>query len=237
MLPSEPLNTSIDLEVHDAIHAHTIENVELTQRYSLTGQYMLAAARFARNCGAVERQNAGQPFGPFFDEIFQFAAAAVTFSVFSLESHLNDILADPTIAIHTTPLLAELKCAKYFPSMLERYNLALKANSVATFDESSSLYSAAEVLANFRNRLVHFEPHSSGDQKAKNLTLGEKLKSRFQLSPFVPEGQGPIFPLRCMSHAATIWAITTAREFMREFDHRIGRAHCLDLHSGDLSTE
>lgn len=234
MLPPEPLKTSTDLVLQDATHAHIVENVDLTQRYSLTGQYMMAAARFARNCGTVERQNVGQPFGPFFDEIFQFAAAAVTFSVFSLESHLNDIVSDPKIAIQYKQLLADRKCSS---SMVERYNLALKANSVVSFDESSSLYNAAEVLANFRNRLAHFEPHSSEDQEAKNLALGDKLKSRFHLSPFVPEGHGPIFPLRCMSHAATIWAITTAQEFMREFDHRMGRVHCLDLHSDDLGTE
>ena len=237
MLPPEPLKTSIDLVVQDVTHAHIIENVDLTQRYSLTGQYMMAAARFARNCGAVERQNVGRPFGPFFDEIFQFATGAVLFSVFSLESHLNDVRSDPKIAIQYNALLADLKRTKKPSSMVNRFDLALKANNVATFDESSPLYNAAEVLANFRNRLVHFEPHSSGDQEAKNLTLGEKLKSRFHLSPFVPEGHGPIFPLRCMSHAATVWAVVTARTFMREFDNRMGRVHCLDLHSDDLGTE
>jgi hypothetical protein len=213
MLPPEPLKTSIDLEVQDAIHAHIIENVDLTQRYSPTGQYMLAAARFARNCGAVERQNAGRPFGSFFDEIFQFATGAVLFSAFSLESHLNDVRSDTKIASQFKKVLADRKPAKskYCPSMLERYNLVLEANNVATFDESSPLYNAAEVLANFRNRLAHFEPHSSEDQKAKNLALGDKLKSRFHFSPFVPEGHGPIFPLRCMSHAATVWAVVTAR--------------------------
>jgi hypothetical protein len=237
MLPSEPQNKCIDLEVQDVVHAHIVENVALTQRYVLTAQYMMAAARFARNCGAIERKNVGRPLGPFFDEILQFATASITFSAFSLESHLNDIVSDAKSAIKYEPIFAALKRKNDSSLMASKYNEVLKANSVATFDENSLPYIAVEVLVNFRNRLVHFEPHSSDDQKAKNLALGERLRSRFPLSPFVPDGHGPIFPLRCMSHAATVWAITTARDFMREFDNRMGRVHYLDLHSDDLATE
>ncbi len=64
------------------------------QRSNFAVQHMLAAARFARLCYKVEAENAGSPFGPFYDEIISYVTATILSSVAGLEANINEIFAD-----------------------------------------------------------------------------------------------------------------------------------------------
>ena len=64
------------------------------QRTNFAVQHMIAAARFARLCYKVEDDNAGAPFGPFYDEIISYVTATILSTVASLEANINEIFAD-----------------------------------------------------------------------------------------------------------------------------------------------
>src|SRR4030042_426714 len=57
-------------------------------------QHMIAAARFARLCYKVEDDNAGAPFGPFYDEVVSYVTATILSSVAGVEANINELFAD-----------------------------------------------------------------------------------------------------------------------------------------------
>ncbi len=57
-------------------------------------QHIIAAARFARLCYKVEDDNAGAPFGSFYDEVVSYVTATILSSVAGLEANINELFAD-----------------------------------------------------------------------------------------------------------------------------------------------
>jgi hypothetical protein len=64
------------------------------QRVNLAVQHMLAAARFSRDVGELERDHENQPFGGFWESIFHSAIACVLTTVASLEAYANELFSD-----------------------------------------------------------------------------------------------------------------------------------------------
>ena len=213
-------------------------NLTLRQRSSLTVQHLLAAAKFARLCGEIERQSIGKPFGDGFNDILQYTSTSVILSVASLESHINDELdkLHPLFPDHPPMASAQLINWMSRLSIIEKYRLAIEAKKVAPFDTDSKTYQAITVLIKFRNALVHFKPEWH-DEQNEHENLGKLLKSQFELSPWLPKEGSVIFPQRCMCHAGAKWAVGTARAFMRDFDVRMGIDHRLDLVADQLGVE
>jgi hypothetical protein len=63
--------------------------------------------------------------------------------------------------------------------------------------------------------MVHFRPEWPDEQKA-HATLGERLRSKFALSPFFDASE-PIFPRACMSYGCSKWAVESIRDFIVEY--------------------
>ena len=118
-------------------------------------QHLLGAARFARRAWEVEQANAGQPFGPFFEELIHLATAAIILSVASLEAFANELFADgpqrfPAFSMEILDAVWALAEERQF---MEKYDLALTLHGVAPFDKGLAVYQNIDAL-------VHLRPNS-----------------------------------------------------------------------------
>lgn len=198
----------------------------LRQRPNFSVQHMIAAARFARLCYKVEDDNAGAPFGPFFDEITNYVTATILSSVASLESNINEIFSDirDNIIVFNgldMNLFREVWDLIKEKPILEKYQFVLVLKKKERMDKGDKRYQKVDALIKVRNGLVHFKPEWLGEQQ-EHEKIGKLLKGKFTLSPFFDENV-PIFPLRCMTYGFADWAVRSSLEFAEWFNK------CADL--------
>lgn len=194
------------------------------QRSAFAVQHLMAAARFSRQCGDIQRANTGKPLGSFYDEQIACVSATVMLAVASIESNINEHLAD------ANDLFSELKIGarNEFCSLvsglaiLEKYDRVLAIKSSPPFERGKTPYQDIDILISIRNELVHFHPEWH-DEQDRHKKLGQKLLYRFELSPFISEDTGAVvFPQRFVSHGCTKWAVESALAFMESFANRVG---------------
>ena len=193
------------------------------QRPNFAVQHMIAAARFARLCYKVEDDNAGAPFGPFYDEIINYVTATILSTVASLEANINEIFADVRDHIIVFDdldmnLLTELWDLIEEKPILEKYQFALVFKKKDRMNKGDQQYQYIDTLIKVRNALVHFKPEWLGEQQ-EHEKIGKLLRGKFTLSPFLTEND-PIFPMRCMTHGFAEWAVLSSLEFAQWFTQR-----------------
>lgn len=205
------------------------------QRSAFAVQHLMAAARFSRQCGEVERVNMGQPLGAFYDEQIACVSATVMLCVASLESNINEHLADSDAVMPTIDPTARLQlCALVADrSILEKYERVLAISGLPPFDRGARPYQDVDVLIDIRNELVHFHPEWH-DEQERHEKLGKRLAYRFELSPFIADGTGVLFPQRFVGHGCTKWAVESALTFMEQFASRVGVLSRFTKHRGRL---
>jgi hypothetical protein len=209
----------------------------LRQKSNFAVQHLMAAARFSRMCGAIQQENLGKPLGPFYDEQISYVSATVMLCVASLESNVNEYLSDPDKLFpelsdaarqEFTELVSEL-------SILEKYQRILSIKGLNKFNEGAKPYQDVDVLIAVRNELVHFHPEWH-DEQQRHKKLGQRMMYRFELSPFISEGAGVLFPQRFISHGCTKWAVESSLSFMGEFAGYIGHENKFTKFNERLST-
>lgn len=67
----------------NAVIAPPQAEIKLRQKSAFAVQHLMAAARFARMCGRVELEHAGEPLGNFYNEEIALVSAAVLLAVAS----------------------------------------------------------------------------------------------------------------------------------------------------------
>ena len=195
----------------------------LSQRPNFAVQHMIAAARFARLCYKVEDDNAGAPFGPFYDEIINYVTATILSTVASLEANINEIFADVRDHIIVFDgldmnLLTEIWDLIEEKPILEKYQFALVLKKKVRMNKGDQQYQYVDTLIKVRNALVHFKPEWL-DKQQEHEKIGKLLRGKFTLSPFLTEND-PIFPMRCMTHGFAEWAVRSSLEFAQWFTQR-----------------
>jgi hypothetical protein len=190
------------------------------QRYNFAVQHMIAAARFARLCYKVEDENAGAPFGPFYDEIVSYVMATILSSVASLEANINEIFADLRDGFIVFDgldmnLVTELWDLIEKKPILEKYQFALVLKKKDRMKKGDKKYQSVDTLIKVRNALVHFKPEWL-DEQQEHKAIGKLLRGKFPLSPFFNKND-PIFPMRCMTHGFADWAVRSSLEFTKCF--------------------
>jgi hypothetical protein len=190
------------------------------QRPNFAVQHMIAAARFARLCYKVEDDNAGAPFGPFYDEITNYVTATILSSVASLESNINEIFADVRDNIIVFDgldmnILIEIWDLIEEKPIMEKYQFALVLKKKDRMNKGNKHYQNVDALIKVRNALVHFKPEWLGQQQ-EHEKIGKLLRGKFTLSPFFDQNV-PVFPLRCMTHGFADWAVRSSLEFAQWF--------------------
>lgn len=203
--------------VTGAVLASATVSATASVRVNLAVQQMLAASRFSRQVGELERTNASQPFGPFWEEILHNGIAAILACASSMEAYANELFTDRATAFPSfaAPLLDNLWEAYERKSTLEKFKFALLLRNKPNFDEGAKAYQNVKVLIDLRNALVHFKPEWDTEANAHE-KLSKKLAGKFTPSPFLNDSL--IFPRRWATHAGTCWAVQSCLDFAREFE-------------------
>ena len=198
-------------------------SIHLRQKSAFAVQHLMAAARFSRQCGEVQREHIGKPLGSFYDEQIACTSAAVMLCVASLESNINEYLTDTA---RIFPDLTDKQAAEIVDlieglSILDKYNKTLIIRGSEPFSKGNPPYQDIFALIILRNEFVHFHPEWH-DEQARHERLGNILNYKFELSPFITEKAGVMFPQRIVSHGCTKWAVESTLEFVTEFEKKIG---------------
>ena len=211
--------------------APDIAAITIRQRSAFAVQHLMAVALFSRQCGEIQKIHEGRPLGPFYDEQIACVSAVIMLAVASLECNINEHLADAGSLLREIPRGArEQFCALLSnATILEKYERVLAAKDLEPFKRGESPYQDVDILIAIRNELVHFHPEWH-DEQERHEKLGNFLRYRFELSPFIAEGAGVLFPQRFVSHGCTKWAVESALTFMTQFAKRIGVQSRFDKH-------
>jgi hypothetical protein len=190
-------------------------------REKLAVQHLLAAARFSREVGRLEKEHEGEELGGFWESIFHPAIACILTAVASLEAYANELFSDrnPLFAEYSPELMDVLWKTYEQKPILEKFQFALLLLRKPTMDRGAGSFQDIKVLIDLRNALTHFKPEwiKEADEHAK---MSAKLLPRIEGSPF--RTSGLLFPKRWASHVCTSWAVNSAIAFAKDFENAAG---------------
>lgn len=206
-------------------------NIKLRQRSAFAIQHLIAAALFSSRCGEIQEKHAGEPLGSFYDEQIACTSATVMLCVASLESNINEYLSESgklfsDLAEHQASEIVGLLDGR---PILEKYDRVLGIKGCEPFSKGLRPYQDIDALISLRNEFVHFHPEWH-DEQARHEKLGNILKYKFELSLFITEKTGVMFPQRIVSHGCTKWAVKSTLEFSKQFEIKIGFSGKFDHH-------
>ena len=216
--------------------APILAQAKLDQRSAFAVRHLIAAARFSRQCGAVQAAHAGKPLGAFYDEQTACVSATIMLAVASMESNINEHFEDSDVLLPELSSGARNEVCDLLStaSILDKYMKVLSLKGLPQFDKGGPPYQDACLLIAVRNELVHFHPEWHGNQD-RHEKLGRRLAGKFDLSPFISEDTAVMFPQRIVSHGCTRWAVKTALTFMEEFAKRVSLPNRFQYHHQHLT--
>ena len=193
-------------------------SVNASSQTNLSIHHLLAACRFVARVGEIQLADvANQP--QRWDELLQYALAAVMCLVASVESYANQLEMDwrDTPGAGPVPkstLLSE-GTAKVFKMLDEQLAVRggghLNLKAPATVDEAA--------LIRLRNGIVHYVPEWS-DAQGKHQSLSAQLSGKVTRHPyFADEG---LFPKAWATHETVLWALRVTLIFVDEYSRSIG---------------
>ena len=208
-----------DLSAH--VQVNFTGSATLRTRTNLAIHHLLAACRFASRVAQIERENAGQPFGEFWEEILHNALAVATLTVASIESHANEMYFEGEIVAPGLNPAAAAELAEVIDaeSIVRKYSVALAFRSGKRLNPGNLPVQNADALIKLRNAIVHFRPEWHGEQD-KHDKLSKILQYKFKPSAFFPNES--VFPRAWASHTFCVWSLQTAVQFLEHFYAEVG---------------
>lgn len=178
-------------------------------------QHMKAALLFKARVVQAEITHAGEPFGPFIEEILIHGSACFMSSAAALEALINELFMMESGPLYCSSIDfdSNTESGAGRPSTLDKYQKALDVMRVARIPKGSKHYQDACSLFHLRNALVHFKPPWDPTLNEK---LEGRLRGRFSTSPFVDQG-ADFVALKCMSTGGVTWAVNAVFAFVEEF--------------------
>jgi hypothetical protein len=199
------------------------------QRKDLSILNLVSACSFSRAAWRIEAEHAGEPFGPFWEDIFANASASVHLTVAALEPYLNELFADrlPHFAMVDEALFEKQWQAHQRDPFLKKVKLALKLRGAEPMETDQTAWKDVGHLVELRNNLFHYHTEWIGDKRNKGVKkkrsphaqLANRLAGLFATSSHFP-GDEPDFPRRWATHAAASWVVEAAIAFIDAFDDR-----------------
>jgi hypothetical protein len=202
-------------------------------RTNLSVLHLEAAASHSRAVCQLERDYVGPDWGTSWHRIFASASATVFASVAALEAYTNELIIDRNQVFPAATEEERTKLWKLYKDRkptLEKVQFALRLKGVEVFDTEVDVgYTHVEALIKLRNALTHFAPEWTDEQK-KHADVSTRLTTcGISPSSVFPAGE-PLFPCAWASHSCTQWAVKSVRDFLVEFESRIGTAYRLTPH-------
>lgn len=219
--PDDPTVSNTIVTVSAVATATVTASATARCRTNLALHHLFAACRFSAQIGRIEHENAGQPFGEFWEEILQYSLGVVTLSVASLESYANEHMADGALSTGSLPSKASESIAALIDRepILSKFNLVLELRTGRNLDFGSNVVQCADLLIKLRNAAIHFRPEWD-DEDAAHAKLSSRLQHRFERSPYFPnEG---LFPRAWATRSFSVWALKSTIAFLEHFGQESG---------------
>jgi hypothetical protein len=231
------------------------ESISFSSRTYFSIQHIQAAALFARNAYAIEKNYDGVFSGELFSQHRAYVTASILSSVFFLEAAINELFADTVesnseiakkLNQTTIHLMAEMwklevpRTANY--KILKKYQIALVLAQKQIFDLGAPPYQDVNLLVKLRNGLVHYEPEwvknpASDDFGSDDIHTFEKLlNGKFLANPLTGPGN-PFYPDKCLGHGCAEWAVNSSVKFADDFFSRMGLLSPYDHVRNRLNTK
>lgn len=209
-------------------------NIVAKTRMNLSLHHLFAACRFASKIGDIERDNQGQPFGPFWEEIFHNAIGVATLSVASIECYANELFFESAAISGSLNPSAAAVISEVLDTepILKKYSAVLAIRAGKALDLGVSEVQNADALVKLRNAIVHFRPEWFGEQD-RHAKLSNQLRHKFQTSAFLSDE--PIFPRAWASHSFAVWALRSSVSFIEHFHANAGIPNPLAQFRGHLT--
>lgn len=189
-------------------------------RYTFTGQFIEAAAIFARKARAIEDGFSGELREDDRCLHLAYVSAAVMQCAAAFEAESHEICAHGPgshLGSNGTDetarrLLEPLANVVDDQSTIARYDLILHVLGKAPLDRSKEPYQSAVLLVRLRNELIHYK--SRWGQEMTKAKLYKSLENlHHKPPPFVLENMN-FFPHRCLGADCASWAVRSAVEFL-----------------------
>jgi len=209
---------------HASVDEHLTLRLEATGRViaNFAWQHLKAAATFRDHVVGIESQNAGKPFGPFFEDVRSYGSACIMSAAASLEALVNEFFINPDGPLRC--MMGDFESEFWgrggieWKPPLDKYQVALKMLGRPQFDELAPPFRDTWALLELRNALVHYKPTWDPDRKRK-VELVEVLAGKYHLSPF-PDSGADFVTMKSMSAGCARWVISTSLMFMKDFHSR-----------------
>lgn len=207
------------------LSAHALANASVTAalktRTNLALHHLFAACRFASRIEQVERDNSGQEFGAFWEEILHNSLGVATLTVASIESYANELYFEGSIITPVLNPVAAQDIAELIDSegILQKYSTALAVRVGKRLDFGIQPVQNADALVKLRNAVVHFRPEWF-DEQDKHDKLSKILQHKFKPSALFPNE--PMFPRAWASHDFATWALRATVAFLEHFYSEAG---------------
>lgn len=205
------------IDVAAAATVSVTASVTARARTNLALHHLFAACRFAAQVERVEQENAGKPFGEFWEEILHYSLGVATLSVAALESYANEHLADGALSSTSLSPTASESIGALIDreAILSKFDLILQLRTGRSLDLGSSVVQCADLLIKVRNAVVHFKPEWH-DEAGAHSKLSARLDGRFTRSPYFP-GEG-LFPRAWATRSFASWALQSTAAFLEHFE-------------------
>jgi hypothetical protein len=196
--------------------ANATMTITAKSRTGMALHHLLAAARFAARIGVVERENVGQPFGDFWEEILQHALAVATLSVACVEGYAHELnFEQPELPPRRkTDATGVSDDSEDRDPILRRYAEIHALRTGERLDLGAAEVQGVDALIRLRNAVVHFKPEWF-EEEERHAKLSGQLRYKFEGSPFLPGER--LFPKAWASHSFAVWALRSTVGFLDHF--------------------
>ena len=154
----------------------------------------------------IESENAGEPFGGFFDNIMDDWISCILSCGASAETFLNEIMKEKSFSEQKQNDIRSLNLSKRTKEFFS-LEFGMKINT------GSQPYQEMQLVYSLRSAVMHYKPHWD-DEHGISHELAEKIP-KCKPNPFVGAHE-TFFPLRCISSGYSEWAVKTTISFMKK---------------------